>query len=459
MSAADYSIGTAGARLRDGSLTAVALVEAHLARIGARDTRYHSFVTVTAERALEDAARADRELGEGVDRGPLHGIPIGLKDLIDTAGIRTTSGSRLFAAHVPARDAAVAERLRAAGAVLLGKLTTYEFALVGPSFDLPFPASRNPWNTEHITGGSSSGSAAAVAGGLLRTSIGTDTGGSIRSPASYCGVVGLKPTYDRVSRAGVFPLSPSLDHVGPISASVEEAALTLDAIADGCNATARLAEGIEGRRIAYARAWFANDPATSPAVIAAMDDAVSALSLRGARIEEVSLPDYHLFEAAGAVIIQAEALAVHTELLRSRGDEYGVLARRNLLSGLSLSTDDVALARRAADELARRIEAEIFGRFDALVTVNTLTPALPFSAFDGETSVWTHMRTLPFNLTRNPVLALPIGFTAGLPLGMQVVGRLGDEAGICAIGQAFENATDHAVQRPPLRSDIDLQPA
>ena len=459
MNAADLSIDLAGTQLRDGSLTSVELAEAHLARIKSRDATYHAFVTVTADRALEDAERADRELNQGIDRGPLHGIPIGLKDLIDTAGIRTTSGSRLFETNVPQADAAVAARLREAGAVLVGKLMTYEFALVGPSFDLPFPATRNPWNTEHITGGSSSGSAAAVASGLLRTSIGTDTGGSIRSPAGYCGVVGLKPTYDRVSRAGIFPLSPSLDHVGLISASVAEAALTLDAIADGCNAASRLGESLEGRRIAYARDWFANDPETSPAVLAAMDDAVSVLSLLGARIEEVSLPDYALYEAAGAVIIQAEALAVHADLLRTRPDDYGILAHRNLLTGLALSTSDVALARQAADELSRRLQAEIFDRFDTLVTANTLTPALPFSAFDGETSVWTHMRTLPFNLTRNPVLALPIGFASGLPLGMQIVGRLGDEAGVCAVGHAFEQATDHSVQRPPLASEFSLQPA
>jgi aspartyl-tRNA(Asn)/glutamyl-tRNA(Gln) amidotransferase subunit A len=459
LSAADLSIEIAGARLRDGSLTSVQLAEAHLARIKARDTTYHAFVTVAADRALDDAARADRELSEGIDRGPLHGIPIGLKDLIDTAGIRTTFGSRLFETNVPTHDAAVAARLHEAGAVLIGKLTTYEFALVGPSFDLPFPPSRNPWNIEHITGGSSSGSAAAVAGGLLRTSIGTDTGGSIRSPAGYCGVVGLKPTYDRVSRAGIFPLSPSLDHVGPISASVAEAALTLDAIADGSNATSGIGESIEGRRIAYARDWFANDPETNLAVTAAMDDAVSTLSMQGARIEEISLPGYTLYEAAGAVIIQAEALAVHAELLRTRQDEYGVLAMRNLLTGLTLSEDDVAVARQAAAELARRLQAEVFGRFDTLVTANTLTPALPFSAFDGETAVWTHMRTLPFNLTRSPVLALPIGFSGGLPLGMQIAGRLGDEAGICAVGHAFEQATDHSVQRPPIRSAFSLQPA
>ncbi|WP_421761109.1 amidase [Devosia sp.] len=447
MTFADLSIPDAGARLRDGSLSSVDLTQDHLDRITEREPHYQAFVTVTSERALEDAARADRELAEGLDRGALHGIPIALKDLIDTAGIRTTSGSRRFADHVPAEDADVVRRLNNAGAVLIGKTMTYEFALVGPSFDLMFPVSRNPWNVDHITGGSSSGSAAAVAGGLVRTAIGTDTGGSIRSPSSYCGVVGLKPTYERVSRQGVFPLSPSLDHVGPISASVEEAALTLDAISDA-DAASRLHDGIEGKRLAYARNWFATDPETHPAVLAAMDDAVSALTLLGAVVEEVQLPKYALFEATGAVVLQAEALAIHRAALRDQPQDYGRLAFQNLLTGLALTDDDVALARRAAAELARQFNADIFARFDALVTVNTLSPALPFSAFDGVTSVWTHMRTFPFNVTGNPVLALPIGFHQGLPLGMQIVGRHGDEAGICTIGQAFEMGTDHATQRP-----------
>lgn len=447
MNPADLSISEAGAQLRDGRLSAVGLAEAHLRRIAERDGAYHAFVTVTSERALEDAGRADRELGEGLDRGPLHGIPVALKDLIDTAGIRTTSGSRQFLDNVPAADAAVVSRLAEAGAVLLGKTMTYEFALVGPSFDLPFEAARNPWNTDHITGGSSSGSAAAVAGGLVRTSIGTDTGGSIRSPASYCGVVGLKPSYERVSRTGVFPLSPSLDHVGPISASVADAALTLDAISDA-GAASRLGEDIAGRRIGYARNWFAHAAETDPAVLAAMDDAASALSLLGARIEEVDLPDYDLFEAAGAVILQAEALEVHQRMLAERPERYGRLAYQNLLTGLVLEPADVALARRAAVELGRQLQ-DMLGGFDALVTVNTMSPALPFSAFDGVNSVWTHMRTFPFNVTGNPVLAVPIGFSNGLPLGMQIVGRLGDEAGICMIGAAFERSTDHSAQRPP----------
>ena len=434
MSLADLSIPQAGVRMRGGGLSSVDLTQAHLDRIAEREPHYQAFVTVTAERALEDAERADRERADGVDRGQLHGIPIALKDLIDTAGIRTTSGSRCFASTIPTEDAEVVQKLVAAGAVLIGKTMTYEFALVGPSFDLLFPASRNPWNIDHITGGSSSGSAAAVAGGLVRTAIGTDTGGSIRSPSSYCGVVGLKPTYERVSRQGVFPLSPSLDHVGPISATVEEAALTLDAISDA-GAASRLHDGLEGKRVAYARDWFAADPETHPAVIAAMDDAVSALTLLGAVVEEVQLPDYALFEAAGAVVLQAEALSIHRAALRHQPQDYGRLAFQNLLTGLALTDDDVALARRASAELARRFNAEIFSRFDALVTVNTLTPALPFSAFDGVTSVWTHMRTFPFNVTGNPVLLCRLAFTRDCRWACRLLGGMAMRQGSVQLGR------------------------
>ncbi len=449
MNLADLTIAEAGRGLRSGAIGAVALTEAHLARIAERDPHYRAFVTVTGEAALADAVRADAELAAGQDRGPLHGIPVALKDLIDTAGVRTSCGSRLRAGHAPTEDARVVKGLRMAGAVLIGKVATYEFALVGPSFDLPFAPARNPWNTDHITGGSSSGSAAAVAGGLVRTAIGTDTGGSIRSPACYCGIVGLKPTRERLSREGVFPLSPSLDHVGPLSASVEEAALTLDALSDAGAAT-RLGETLDGKRIGYARDWFAADPHTHPAALRALDDAASTLSLLGARIEEVQLPDYALFEAVGAVIIQAEALEVHAEWLARRPEEYGALAYRNLLTGLVLEPTDVVAAHAMAGELTRRIDTEMFGPFDALLTINTLGPALPLSAFDGVTSVWTHMRTLPFNVTGHPVLALPAGFVDGLPLGLQLIGRRGDEAGLCAIGDAFERATDHSAQHPPL---------
>ncbi len=220
MTAADLSIPDAAARLRDGRLTSVALTEAHLARIAERDGAYYAFLHVAAESALAAAAEADAAFSRGEDLGPLQGIPVAIKDLFDTADMPTTYGSDLHAGRVPTGDAEVVRRLRTAGAVLLGKLETYEFAMVGPVFDRAFPPAANPWDVGRATGGSSSGSAAAVAGGLVRTTIGSDTGGSVRSPAAYCGAVGLKPTYGRISTRGAFPLSPSLDHVGLVSASV-----------------------------------------------------------------------------------------------------------------------------------------------------------------------------------------------------------------------------------------------
>lgn len=446
MNAADLPIAEAGARLRDGSLTSLTLTETHLDRIRERDGTLHAFVTVTAERALEDAARADRELADGLDRGPLHGIPVALKDNIDTAGIPTTAGSRLRLDHVPRKDATVAARLVEGGAVLVGKLTTFEMATVGPDFATPFPPARNPWNFDHITGGSSSGCASAVAGGLVRTTIGSDTAGSVRGPASYCGVVGLKPTGGLVPTDGVLPLSPSLDTLGPISATVADAALTLDAIS-GASSAARLGEDIAGQRIGYARAWFADDPETEPAVLRAMDDAASALSLLGAKVEEIVLPDYAHFSGAASTILNFESYALHRADLETRSGDYGPMSRASLMKGAGITEGAVAAARAAGAALHEQVSVTL-APFAGLITVCTLRTAPPVSAFTEGRMMWTPMRSMGFNLTGHPVLALPIGFHEGLPIGMQIVGRSGDEAGICAIGQAFESATDISVHRP-----------
>ena len=435
----DLSIAELGQQLRDGATTSVVVTQAALASIAIRDPIYHSFVTVTAERALADAARADADFAKNVDHGPMQGIPYALKDMIDTAGIRTTAHSRLLLDNVPQADAAIAERLRAAGGVLLGKLATYEFALVGPDHDLPFPPACNPWNIEHLTGGSSSGPAAAVAGGLVRTAIGTDTGGSIRSPACACGVVGLKPTYGLVPLEGVIALSASLDHAGPLSASVDEAALTLDIISGSSAANKgreparnRIGRDLNGLKLAYARSFHASDPQACAQVIAALDDAVSQLSMLGASILEVDLPDYAVFEACGMVILQAEAYARHRRDLQTRARDYGHLALQTLASGFALTAADVAQAQHVRRHLTLALERDVFTICDALITANVLAPAARFDAHGSNRPRWTPMRTLPFNLTANPALAVPIGFARnGLPLGMQIVGRPFSEALIC----------------------------
>ena len=448
-SAADLSIREAGSRLREGSLTSVGLVEAHLSRITGRDPTYLAFYRVFADRAREDARRADTELASGIDRGPLHGIPVGIKDIIDIAGQPTTAGSRLRQDHIADRNAAVIDWLVEGGAVIIGKLATYEFATVGPSFDTLRPPARNPWSLDHITGGSSSGCAVSVAGGMLRTTIGSDTGGSVRGPASYCGVVGLKPTFGLVDTTGSVDLSPSLDHLGPMSATTAEAALTLDVLSGATGderAASRLGRPIAGMRIAYGRDWFADEAQTE--VVAAMDAAMSVLSEQGVVVEQVELPDYPAIEVAAAAIIQKEALDLHAADLAAHPEAYGRQTFRNLVSGAMLTDDQLAEARRAGAIFKQRLDDEVFARFDALVTVCALTTALPVKLFENG-AVWTPMRTIGFNASGHPVLALPVGFAEGLPMGMQMVGRHYGEAVICQLGDAFERATDHALQRPP----------
>ncbi|WP_431300549.1 amidase [Tabrizicola sp. BL-A-41-H6] len=448
---ADLSLPEAAAALRAGTLTSRALTEAVLERIAALNPRLHALTHIAAD-ALQQADRADVLL-QTEDPDPLCGIPVAVKDLIDVAGQTATSGSRVLGHRIADTDAPAIARLRAQGAVLIGKTATYEFAMVGPDFTLPDPPARNPWNTAHITGGSSSGSAAAVAGSLVRLAIGTDTGGSIRAPAAYTGCVGLKPSYDRVARTGAFPLSPSLDHTGPLAATVEEAALALDALTEHPEnwrpATARLGQTIAGLRVAYARDWFAADPQASPALIRALDDAASTLSLLGAQITLVTLPDYAPYEAAASIILHAEALDEHRAMIRNHTADYGRPTLQCLAFGAAIDAQDVAKARQAQTRLTAEMLGAMEGH-DLILTATTLTPALPFSAFDGEKAVWTPMRTIAFNLTGQPALSLPAGFENDLPLGLQLIARHGDEDLLCAAGHAFERATDHSVQRPPV---------
>ena len=448
---ADLSIPEAAAAFRAGTLTSRQLTEATLTRIAALNPHLHAFTHLNPQ-ALTEADHADTLLAQG-PQPLLCGIPIGVKDLIDVADLPATSGSAVLAGRIAPTDAAAVAKLRAQGAVIAGKLATYEFAMVGPDLTLPDPPARNPWNTAHITGGSSSGSASAVAAGLIRLALGTDTGGSIRSPAAYCGCVGLKPTYDRVSRQGAFALSQTLDHTGPLAATVEEAAIALDALTEHPQnwrpASGQLTRGAQGLRIGYARNWFAQDPQASPALIRAMDDAAAQLSMLGATITQVTLPDYSLYEAAGSIILHAEALQIHQPFLKTHLPHYGRPVLQCLAFGAAITPQDLAAARLAQTELTAEL-LTVQEPFDLLITATTLTTALPFAAFDGQAAVWTPMRTLPFNVTGQPVLSLPIGFDQNLPLAMQIAGKPGDEDLICAAAHAFERATDHSAQRPPL---------
>ena len=462
----ELSIAEAGRRLRAGTLTSTALTQHALSRIAALDPVLHSFVLVTKERALADADRADRELKSGIDKGPMHGVPYALKDIYATAGIRTTCHSRLLVDNVPSQDCVVETKFKAAGAVLLGKLATHEFAFGGPSFDLPFPPARNPWNPDHFTGGSSSGSGAAVAAGLVRAAMGSDTGGSIRGPACYCGTVGLKPTYGLVSRRGVFPLSYALDHCGPLKWTVEDAALTMQVIAghdplDPASAevpipdfTSAIGRDLVEVKVAYPRSFFVTQEGVSPEVVASIDAAAQQIAGLGAVVEEVTLPDFELFNACGRVILLAEAYAIHEHDLRSRPLDYGRYSYQRMVVGATLSAADVVDAFRLRRQLSMTLNAGILGTFDALITATALAPAPRLDEFPVDAPLKNTTQTIAFNVTGNPALAIPTGFSkSGLPLGMQIVGRAFDEPTVLRIGAAYE-AAGRTAMRPPLELPV-----
>jgi aspartyl-tRNA(Asn)/glutamyl-tRNA(Gln) amidotransferase subunit A len=463
----ELPIAEAGRMLRAGKITSVALAEDALQRIATLDPLLHAFALVTGERAMEDAERADEELAEGIDRGPLHGIPYALKDIYDTAGIRTTCHSHLFVDNVPAADCEVAARLAKGGGVLIGKTGTFEFAIGGPSFDLPFPPARNPWKPDHFTGGSSSGSGAAVAAGFVRMAMGSDTGGSIRGPAALCGTIGLKPTYGRVSRRGVFPLSYTLDHCGPLTWTVEDAALTMQVIAgydplDPASAdvpvpdfAAQIGRDLTGLRIGYARSLFTDSPDLAPETLSAIDAAAEAVAGLGATVEEVQLPSYALFEACGRVILLSEAYAIHEQDLKTRPFAYGRYAYQRIVPGATLTAADLVQAFRLRRELSEIVNGKVLKSYDAIITATGLATAARFDSFGRDVTPWRGMHTIPFNVTGNPALALPIGFGAnGLPLGMQIVGRAFDEPTTLRIGAAYEAATRWYESRPGLELKV-----
>ena len=453
--------------IRARKLSPVEYTQALLERIQRLDDRHHAFIRLTPDLALAAARQAEGEIAAGIVRGPLHGIPYALKDIYATAGIRTTCHSKLLLDNVPTEDSVVEAKFKAGGAVMLGKLATHEFAIGGPSFDLPFPPARNPWNLEHFTGGSSSGSGAAVAAGLVRTAMGSDTGGSIRGPAYYCGTVGLKPTYGLVSRRGVFPLSFTLDHCGPLTWSVEDAALTMQVIAgydslDPASAhvsvpdfLGALGKELAGLRLAYPRSFFAKQEDISPEVVAAQDAAVEVIAKLGAKVDEIELPDFELFNACGRTILNAEAYAIHEKDLLTRPLDYARYTYQRMMVGATISAADLTQAFRLRRELSAAVNGKILGTYDAIVTANGLTPAPRFDEFPADVPPRMTLQTMPWNVTGNPTLAMPTGFSkSGLPLGMQIVGRAFDEPTVLRIGAAYEAAAGWSSTRPSLELPI-----
>lgn len=459
----ELSIAEAGALMRAGALTSLALTQDALRRIAAIDPKINAFITLTADRALQDAGQADADFARGIDKGPLQGVPYGLKDIYDTAGIRTTCHSKLRERHVPAQNSAVESNFRAQGAVLLGKLATHEFALGGPSFDLPFPPARNPWNLDHAPGGSSSGSGAAVAAGLMRIAMGSDTGGSIRGPAAYCGVIGVKPTFGLISRRGVFPLAYSLDHIGPLAFSVEDAAIVLEALAghdpkDPASANVAtpnfrglLNAGVKGLKAGLVRHFFDHAAGATAETIAGIDAAVRRLSELEMDIEEIVLPDYADFSACGRTIMFCEAFAIHEADFRERPMDFGENTWMRMMLGAFVTAADLIQAHRLRRELTQAVNAAL-ARHDVLVCACALGPAPAFGG-GGEWSSPTEapIQSMPFNVTGHPALSMPTGLSAtGLPLSVQIVGRHFDEPTVLRVAAALERQIGWPGPRPAL---------
>ena len=457
------TIHQAGELIRKRELSPVELTRACLERIEHTDDRLHSFILLMEDEALRQARVAESEVLSGSYRGPMHGIPFALKDLYDTAGIKTTSGSRVDLDRVPAEDATTTARLKGAGGILLGKLAMHEFALGGPDWTTPFEPARNPWNLDHITGGSSSGSASAVASGQCMGALGSCTGGSIRGPASLCGIVGLKPTYGRVSRFGVVTLSWSQDHAGPMTWTVEDTAYMLQAIAGHDprdptssrspvpNYSLSLREDIRGVTLGLPRHYFFDpDPSVSQEVVATVERAVSVLEDLGAQVEEVSLPSLEHVRAANSVIMVSEAYAYHEPNLKARPQEFGEIVRGRFRVGALLSAADYLQAQRVRTR-ARREFADVLKRVDLLVTPTMTQPAAAFEGYDPASTVRGPSFTAPFNVTGLPAISVPCGFTEdGLPIGMQIAGKPFDEPGVIQAAYTYQQHARLYETRPPV---------
>jgi aspartyl-tRNA(Asn)/glutamyl-tRNA(Gln) amidotransferase subunit A len=460
----ELTVTQAGALLRAGELTSTELTVDALARIERLDPALHAFITVTGETALRRADAADRDLRAGIDRGPMHGIPYALKDIIDAEGVPTTCASRLRAGHVAESDSAMESRLRAGGGVLLGKLTTYEFAIGGPSLDLACPPARNPWSEEHVPSGSSSGAGAAVAAGLVRVALASDTTGSIRGPAFHCGTVGLKPTYGRVSGRGAQVLSRTLDHFGPLAWTVADAAAALQAVAGADPADPRTADvpvpdyvdgtarGVAGLRVAWSPGWYADDPATAPEIVTGIERALRVLEELGAAVGQVELPRYDLFDACGRVIFAAEAFAVHEEDLRRHPRSFGRFTYQRIMPGAGIYAADLLLAYQVRRRLTRVLDETVFGAHDVLITACGQATAARWTDFGPDwppPRLANDMQTIPFSVSGHPALSVPIGFAGnGLPIGLQAVGRAFGEASVLRVGAAVEAALGERQARP-----------
>jgi aspartyl-tRNA(Asn)/glutamyl-tRNA(Gln) amidotransferase subunit A len=463
------SIAEAGAALRDGRLSSVALTQSLLARAKATQETIAAFISITEEAALLAAQRADTELSNGLDRGPLHGIPLGIKDIIATADAPTTANSRVLDPAWGNRgDATVVRKLREAGAVLVGKLGLHEFAIGWPDPTTGFRIPKNPWDLARTPGGSSSGTGAAIAAGLILGGLGTDTGGSIRGPAAYCGISGLKPTFGRVSKEGCVPLGYSLDNIGPMARTVRDCALLLHVLAgfdplDPCSARvplqdmlANLDGFIAGVRIGLSREYFFDVPDLNAEVRQAVLAAVDRLAAAGGSVTDVSFPHAAVARDAQRVIMFSEAYAYHELDLQQQPEKYGRYTRQQIQQGAFFSAADYVQAQRVR-ALVKAEAEQALADVDVLITPTMLSVAPTFEGYDPDAVRRQPTYTGIWNLTGLPALSVCCGFSEiGMPIGMQIVGRAFDEPTVLKVGDAYQVLTDWHTRVPELAREGQL---
>ncbi|MBV8186434.1 MAG: amidase [Alphaproteobacteria bacterium] len=454
------------ARLMDQKkLSPVELAKSHLDRIHRLDPKLNAFLLVTEERALSDAKASEARQMAGSRRGPLDGIPIAHKDIYNTAGIRTTAHSRLLEHNVPTRDAHTVAKWADAGTVMLGKLATHEFAFGGPSFDLPWPPARNPWNTEHFTAGSSSGTGAAVAAGLVLGGTGSDTGGSIRGPAALCGIAGIKPTYGLSSRNGILPLAFSLDHAGPMAWTAEDCALLLQAMAGHdpedpasvdrpvADFTAGINDGVKGLRIGVVRHFFETDQPVSAATRAGIDAALDFFRKQGAEVRDIVLSPAADYHAVGYLLMVTEAFALHAPWMRERFMDYGELLRDRLALAATVSGPDMIQATRRRRLLCREMAAAMVD-LDIIVSASQQGEAPRIDSVPKWANLEKPSFTMPFNVTGFPAISVCTGFgDGGLPVAIQLAGKPFSEPTLFRVAHAYETAMPWRARRPALAAN------
>src|SRR3954449_6634959 len=437
-------------------------LDSRLQRIERLPGRLNSFIRVLADEARATARTAEAEIAAGHYRGSLHGIPIGLKDIYETAGVATTGHSKVMQDHVPVADAFSVARLRAAGAALVGKLATHEFAFGGPSFDLPWPPARNPWDTARFTGGSSRGTGAAVAAGLVLGGTGRDTGGSIRGPSAYCGLAGIKPTYGLISRMGILPLAFSLDHAGPMAWTAEDCAILLQVMAghdpaDPASANrpipdyrAALQAGVKGLRIGVIRHFYERDNEANAATRQAIEAAAQKFAELGCSVRDVTLSPLGDWASCGVLMMLAEAYTIHEHNLRQRFTDYGEIFRdRMVLAGLITAADYIQALRRRRELVAELDQA--MSDLDLVMTAAAPSEAPRIEEVSKFAIMERPSLTMPFNVTGSPAMSVCCGYTeAGLPLPFQIVGKRFEDATVLCTAHAYEQATPWRGRRPEL---------